>query len=293
MTHADDDAGRSRSLAALRAEFGDGPLFPRLEGDVIEVDGVTFRCGYEERSTADDFVIVKVPAHVAALREMARAHRGAAIVELGIAEGGSTALLALEAAPRRLVAVDLEAERLEALDRFIADRGLGGSVSAHYGVDQADRAQLGSLVDGQLDGAPIDLVIDDASHQLDPTRTSFEVLFPRLRPGGLYAIEDWSADHTFRDAVVASFREASDEQKAELAAALTKAASDPAPAAPKRPLTDLAVELVLARATFESQIVAEVIVSEFWLMARRGPAELPRDGWTLGSAFDDHFGYLR
>ncbi len=28
-----------------------------------------------------------------------------------------------------------------------------------------------------------------------PTRTSFEVLFPRLRPGGLFVIEDWNWQH--------------------------------------------------------------------------------------------------
>jgi hypothetical protein len=34
-------------------------------------------------------------------------------------------------------------------------------------------------------------VIDDASHIYEPTRASFETLFPYLRPGGLYIIEDW------------------------------------------------------------------------------------------------------
>ena len=42
-----------------------------------------------------------------------------------------------------------------------------------------------------MDGEPLDLVIDDASHLYGPTMASFEVLFPRLRPGGLYVIEDW------------------------------------------------------------------------------------------------------
>jgi hypothetical protein len=37
-------------------------------------------------------------------------------------------------------------------------------------------------------------VIDDASHLLDPTRASFNVPFPLVRPGGVYVIEDWSLD---------------------------------------------------------------------------------------------------
>jgi hypothetical protein len=40
----------------------------------------------------------------------------------------------------------------------------------------------------------VDLVIDDASHLYPFTKGSFETLFPRLRPGGLYIIEDWSWD---------------------------------------------------------------------------------------------------
>lgn len=283
---------RSKSLQELRDAFGSGPLFAATDQDVIEVGGVKFECGYDDASRPDHFFIVKQPPHVAALRRMAAAQRGGNIVELGIAEGGSTALLALDAAPSRLVAIDIETERLEALDRFVADRGLDGVVTAHYGVDQSDRAGLAGVVDGAFGSGSIDLVIDDASHQLDLTRASFEVLFPRLAPGGTYAIEDWSADHAFRDAVAASFREGSDEVRAELAAALSARGSDPVPAAPHRPLTDLAVELMLTRATFGSEVISEVVIDEFWLTARRGPAPLPRDGWRLGEAFQDHFDYL-
>lgn len=41
----------------------------------------------------------------------------------------------------------------------------------------------------------VDLVIDDASHFLFETRESFRFLFPRLRPGGIYIIEDWGWAH--------------------------------------------------------------------------------------------------
>ena len=37
-------------------------------------------------------------------------------------------------------------------------------------------------------------MIDDCSHQYEPTRESFEILFPLLRPGGWYIIEDWAWD---------------------------------------------------------------------------------------------------
>jgi hypothetical protein len=37
--------------------------------------------------------------------------------------------------------------------------------------------------------------VDDASHLYRETRSTFEVLFPRLRPGGRYLIEDWGWAH--------------------------------------------------------------------------------------------------
>ena len=47
----------------------------------------------------------------------------------------------------------------------------------------------------QHQGAPLDLVIDDASHLYGPTKASFEALFPLLREGGVYVIEDWAWEH--------------------------------------------------------------------------------------------------
>lgn len=41
----------------------------------------------------------------------------------------------------------------------------------------------------------LDLVIDDASHLYELTRTSFVTLFPLLQPGGMYIIEDWAWSH--------------------------------------------------------------------------------------------------
>jgi hypothetical protein len=75
------------------------------------------------------------------------------------------------------------------LDGYIADRGLGDVVQPHYAVDQGDTDTIRALATDL--GGPLDLVADDASHVLDPTRASVEALFPLLRPGGLYVIEDW------------------------------------------------------------------------------------------------------
>ena len=61
----------------------------------------------------------------------------------------------------------------------------------HTDVDQSDRGHLAKIADEAFGDAPLDLVVDDCSHQYEATRASFNELFPRLRAGGLYTIEDW------------------------------------------------------------------------------------------------------
>jgi hypothetical protein len=42
---------------------------------------------------------------------------------------------------------------------------------------------------------PFDIVVDDGSHFSEHVRTSFQVLFPHVRPGGRYAIEDTQSSY--------------------------------------------------------------------------------------------------
>ena len=114
---------------------------------------------------------------------------------MGIFGGGSTALLAQLASPTKLVALDIREARVAVLDAFIRDHDLGDVVSVYFGVDQADTARLAEIVQHEFNGAPLDLVVDDTSHLIDETRTSFNLLFPQLQPGGSYVIEDWSWPH--------------------------------------------------------------------------------------------------
>jgi Methyltransferase domain len=45
---------------------------------------------------------------------------------------------------------------------------------------------------GMTGGGPFDLIVDDASHDGNLTRKSFDLLWPLLAPGGFYVIEDWA-----------------------------------------------------------------------------------------------------
>ncbi len=283
-----------QNLAMLRAAFGSGPLFAPTDDDLITFEGVELISGYEHASTAERFVIVKQPPHRDAFIELCRSVRGGRLVELGIAEGGSTVLATLAAEPSALLAVDIDPEPLVALEEFIAARDLGARVHTRYGIDQGDRDLLARTVDEAIGAEPLDLVVDDASHALDPTRTSFEVLFPRLAPGGLYAIEDWNADHVFREAMIEHYRTAATDERAELARSLRATATSSATPSrwERRPLLDLAVELTLARARDAEDAIAEVVVNRHWLMVRRGPATLDHKTFRLADLAHDHFGYL-
>ncbi|SER18100.1 Methyltransferase domain-containing protein [Lentzea xinjiangensis] len=69
----------------------------------------------------------------------------------------------------------------------IAQKNVTGPRIATVQGDQSDAAFLDRL--GRERG-PFDVVIDDGSHLNDHVRTSFHALFPHVRPGGLYVVED-------------------------------------------------------------------------------------------------------
>lgn len=56
-------------------------------------------------------------------------------------------------------------------------------------VDQGSRAELQAFLDAHPD-PHFDVIIDDGSHRADHQQISLETLFPALRSGGLYFIED-------------------------------------------------------------------------------------------------------
>lgn len=74
-----------------------------------------------------------------------------------------------------------------------------------YVCDQTDEIKLKDIVKNE--GNPF-VIIDDCSHHKEPTIQSFRILFPLLKAGGLYCIEDtiapsywtgWEGDATIWD----------------------------------------------------------------------------------------------
>ncbi|QKE64248.1 class I SAM-dependent methyltransferase [Aquipseudomonas campi] len=117
------------------------------------------------------------------------------IFELGIFRGGSTIFLNEMFKPEKLVAIDFNSQPVGILNRYAQEPGNSGAVLPFYGVDQSDVSRLSDIYHETFGSAPLDLVVDDASHFLDETRASFNFLFPKLRAGGTYIIEDWAWAH--------------------------------------------------------------------------------------------------
>jgi len=253
----------------------------------LAVDGTVFTlaptepvAGRPATSGDEAFVLRKPPWMVEAYERLAAEVPAPNAVELGIDQGGSTALLSLLFAPTRLVAVDVVPEPVAALDTFLTAHRIGDRVHAYWGVDQADATRLGGIVDDEFGTTPLDVVIDDASHLFRESTASFNLLFPRLRPGGLYILEDWSCAHVRDEAVEAIL--SSPAARAALEASL---AAGETPPRPRAPMSLLLLELVLT-AGYASEVVAEILaVRPGWAVVRRGPAELDPATFDIATVY--------
>ena len=145
------------------------------------------------RGDKDFFMAKSVPY----LEGYARLTEGRAIetvLELGIFKGGSVVFFDRFFQPKQLTALDIETDRIAKLDTYVRDSATA-HIDLRYGVSQDDRPAIAAIVAEDFPTG-IDFVVDDASHFYSPTRASFEVIFPKVRPGGTYVVEDWSWGHS-------------------------------------------------------------------------------------------------
>jgi SAM-dependent methyltransferase len=217
------------------------------EGDAFTLNGIQYLCstiGGFVASKPGSFCLLKSRSAVEGYERLLAELKPRTILEIGTWQGGSLAFLTDLAEPRRAVGVDLSPKPSAALIDFISRRSLTDVLHVYTEVDQCDLERLNEIVSTEFDD-PLDLVIDDASHRLDPTRTTFSILFPWLRRGGKYVVEDWSWAHTPLPVLVE-----------------------------ETPLSVLSLELVLAAASWPDAIAA-LDVNNDWTIVTRGHAALP------------------
>jgi hypothetical protein len=114
-----------------------------------------------------------------------RSNKEIKLLEVGVKNGGSLKLWRDYFPHGTIVGIDRKLpQRLETGERIQVFQG-----------DQADTAFL-SKVASRTAPDGFDIIIDDASHIGELTKATFWHLFDRhLKPGGLYAIEDWGTGY--------------------------------------------------------------------------------------------------
>jgi hypothetical protein len=161
------------------------------------VDGLEFGgdlASFTEETTPERVVILKDSRLLRQYLDFLAPHSINNMLELGIWQGGSPLFYGLATDARKVVALDIK-KSPPVLDQIIRKHGVADKVKLYFDTSQDDRAAVTAIIDREFGDEPLDLVIDDASHQYRFTRRSFEIVFPRLRPGGFYIIEDWQWAH--------------------------------------------------------------------------------------------------
>jgi predicted O-methyltransferase YrrM len=80
-------------------------------------------------------------------------------------------------------------------------------------VDQGDAIELQRFLSAAVTKVQFDLIIDDGSHDQYDQQLSLSLLFDRLRPGGLYVVEDlitgenWWSAHMYNKKMITPTRE--------------------------------------------------------------------------------------
>jgi SAM-dependent methyltransferase len=229
----------------------EGERRPRIGDVLFDLQAL----GKPRDSSERGFVLYKEPAYIQTYADwwpagFAPRH----VLELGLWAGGSTVFWTEVLRPERFVGVDIvKADAIGAnnLARLQGYQAEHPEVRLYWETSQSDRGALRQIISTECPGG-LDLVIDDASHMYHPTRIGFETVFPLLRPGGWFVIEDWPWD----------LGPPSDWQAYWLRVG--------------PPLSRLIVELLLFAGRNPEAMTAFVVRGTF-AAVQRGPAPLPAD----------------
>ena len=111
--------------------------------------------------------------------------RAITLLELGVYTGESLKVWASYFRQGTIIGVDIEksAADFSSYPNIVFERG-----------DQANQDRLREIL--RIHAAHgLDIIVDDASHIGLNSLASYEILFPHLKPGGLYIIEDWGTGY--------------------------------------------------------------------------------------------------
>ena len=181
-------------------------MSPYADADVRWLDDLTLRCGdvdlrltrgFNIESSSDETItLFKHPEFVLNYLKLLAGLRVENMIEVGIWDGGSAVFFWHLLKPAKLCCIELK-DSAPYLSRYIEQQQIGGSFPVYLGVDQSDKPRIQEILAREFERKTLDLVIDDASHLYAPSRATFEIIFPRIRNGGLYILEDWKTNLVF------------------------------------------------------------------------------------------------
>jgi SAM-dependent methyltransferase len=208
-------------------------------------------------STDDVVYVHKDAAFVASINGTLECVRPKRMVEVGLLDGGSTVYWHYQYDLERLAAFDIAADAPH-LTRYIERNKLAEAIRVHFGVAQTDRERLRTAIAADFGDDLVDAVVDDASHEYAATKACFETIFPYLRTGGAYVIEDWAWGHSHK--------------------------WPPAERADMPLMSPLLSELMLV-CGHASSVIDKVEINRRFAVIWRGAADLPKDRFRLSEHY--------
>ncbi len=146
-----------------------------------------------KQSDEESFTIVKTNRHLNCYYGFTQ-FKPKSVIEIGYYEGGSSVLIDRMFNPEHLTCIDRRKTRIDVVDDYIKRRNREKHMHVLTDFDQSDVKGLRNLLTENHDNK-LDLVFDDASHLYDETKASMGVLFPKVKSGGFYVIEDYGWAH--------------------------------------------------------------------------------------------------
>lgn len=190
------------------------------------------------------------------------------VFEMGIFKGGSVVLYDQIFQPEKVVAVDFNKKPVDALAQYIEKRKKQNTIKPYYGINQADRSAMESILASEFPDRDIDLVVDDASHFYKETKEAFNIVFPYLKAGGLYVIEDWAWAHWPGEPWQTNPRHFWKDR----------------PFQGKKALSNLLIELFMLAAS-RSDFIENILIDRVLIIVKKGSGSLPAGDFNI----EDHY----
>jgi cephalosporin hydroxylase len=115
-------------------------------------------------------------------------------MEIGMWDGGSAVFWHEILKPKKMIGIDLLKDGgTEIYKKYKTEHP--NTFFDYWDTSQTDKKKLTEILNRHLNGEELDLVFDDASHRYHQSLDSFNIVFPYVKKGGYYIIEDWAWGH--------------------------------------------------------------------------------------------------